>query len=84
MFDHLGGMRRSWCKSCGQQGHKFYECPEKLLSNKADVWCEICNASSHPTKDCPKKSKQRQQYGALALQDNPDEELHKLLKEVKE
>jgi len=39
VFDHLGGMRKAWCEVCGQQGHKFYECPEKLLSNNSDVWC---------------------------------------------
>ena len=27
VFDHLGGMRKAWCEVCGQQGHKFYECP---------------------------------------------------------
>ena len=51
-----GGMRKVWCESCGKQGHKFYECPEKLLSTNADVWCEICNCGTHPTNDCPKKN----------------------------
>ena len=91
VYDHIGGMRKVWCESCGQQGHKFYECPEKLLSTNADVWCEICNSGTHPTNDCPKKgsrddhrTKGRQPYGALAIEDNPDEELHQFIKEVKE
>jgi hypothetical protein len=77
----LGGNRKSWCESCGQQGHKFYECPEKLLQNNADVWCDICYCGSHPTNDCPKKKDKK--FTALAIQDNPDEQLYRLLQDVK-
>ncbi len=87
VYDHIGGTRRVWCESCGQQGHKFYECPEKLLSSSADVWCEICNSGTHPTNDCPNKSRDQDRRGkfkALPLEDNPDEELHQFLKDVKQ
>ena len=91
VYDHIGGTRRVWCESCGQQGHKFYECPEKLLSSSADVWCEICNSNTHPTNDCPNKTNDKdhrggrgKQFKALPIEDNPDEELHQFLKEVKQ
>jgi len=86
VYDHIGGTRRVWCESCGQQGHKFYECPEKLLSSSADVWCEICNSGTHPTNDCPNKKRDqdhRSKFKALPKEDNPDEELHQFLKDVK-
>jgi hypothetical protein len=77
-----GGMRKVWCENCGMQGHKHYECPEKLLSTNADVFCEICHLTTHPTNDCPKRGEKKK--GFLAIEDNPDEELHRFLKEVKE
>lgn len=58
------------------------------MQTNADVWCEICSSTTHPTNDCPKKNskedhrnrdqknQKRQPFGALAIEDNPDEELH--------
>lgn len=52
-------LRRVWCESCGKQGHKFYECPEKLLSNSITIICNFCQSKTHPTSDCPLKHKKR-------------------------
>jgi Zinc knuckle len=56
VFNHLTANKNVWCESCGDKGHKFYECPEKLLG-KGSIYCSICGSSSHPTYDCPEKSK---------------------------
>ena len=63
-YDH-SAVKRVWCENCGQQGHKFFQCPEKILSNKTNVVCQICFATSHPTNDCPKKHGMRA-IGGLA------------------
>jgi hypothetical protein len=83
VYDAIGmNSRKLWCESCGMQGHRFYECPEKLLASNADVWCEICNSGTHPTNDCPKKGtkddhrKHKSTWGTLALKDNPDEQIY--------
>lgn len=60
VYDHLT-LRRVWCESCGKQGHKFQDCPEKLLINSAAVLCNFCHSKSHPTSDCPVKHKHRKQ-----------------------
>lgn len=51
--------KKVWCESCGEQGHKFYECPEKLLGlgNGGSIYCSICGLNNHPTYDCPQNSK---------------------------
>jgi splicing factor 1 len=48
-----------WCITCGEKGHKNYECPKRfsLASSKASglgvaVKCAICGETSHPTRDC--------------------------------
>ena len=104
VYNHLT-LRKVWCESCGQQGHKFYECPEKLLATSASVLCNICKSKSHPTSDCPVKRGRRVQdqlgqpaimaaeadlemdmeakpalyAGMETTEDNPDEELHRLI-----
>ena len=60
VYNHLT-LRKVWCESCGQQGHKFYECPEKMQLHSASVFCNVCKSKSHPTSDCPVKHKRRQQ-----------------------
>ena len=57
VYDHLTSMRKVWCESCGEQGHKHYECPEKLFGNTALIYCQNCGSNNHPTSDCPLKSK---------------------------
>jgi hypothetical protein len=32
-------IKRIWCENCGKQGHKFYECPEKIKKAKSKVMC---------------------------------------------
>ena len=27
----INHLRKVWCESCGEQGHRYYDCPEKLL-----------------------------------------------------
>lgn len=57
VYDHLYANKKVWCELCGEQGHKHYECPEKLLGLKSSVFCSICRSKNHPTADCPEKSK---------------------------
>lgn len=52
-------IKRIWCENCGKQGHKFYECPEKIKKAKSKVMCQHCQSTSHPSNDCPDKAKQR-------------------------
>lgn len=66
-------LRRVWCESCGKQGHKFYECPEKLLSNSITIICNFCQSKTHPTSDCPLKHKKRMlQQQAIQSGISPD------------
>lgn len=53
-YDHAA-VKRVWCENCGHQGHKFFQCPEKIMSHKTNVVCQFCFATSHPTNDCPKR-----------------------------
>ena len=91
VYDHLT-LRRVWCESCGQQGHKFQDCPEKLLSNSAAVMCSFCHSKSHPTSDCPVKHKRRQQQqagikddsatgGMESIEDNHEEEFYRFMQD---
>jgi hypothetical protein len=57
VYDHLGASKKAWCECCGEQGHKFYECPERLLGNSSSIYCSICGSNNHPSADCPDKSK---------------------------
>ena len=47
------GMRRVYCENCGQKGHKFHECPHKIMGSKAKVTCKHCQSSHHVSSDCP-------------------------------
>lgn len=49
-----------WCITCGEKGHKNYECPKRFaLSSKSaatlQIKCAICGDTSHPTRDCRMK-----------------------------
>jgi hypothetical protein len=57
VYDHLSTNKKVWCEGCGMQGHKFYECPEKLLGLTSSVFCQHCRSKNHPSNDCPEKSK---------------------------
>lgn len=58
VYDHLQVKnRKAWCECCGEQGHKFYECPERLLGNSSSVFCSVCGSNTHPKTDCPELSK---------------------------
>jgi len=51
--------KRVWCENCGQKGHKFYECPEKIQGMKSNILCQFCHSTSHPSNDCPERQKKR-------------------------
>ena len=36
------------CRICGETGHPFYKCPEKVANRK----CARCKSPSHATRDC--------------------------------
>lgn len=57
--------KRIWCENCGKQGHKFYECPEKILGNKSKIRCAHCQSTNHPSTDCPEKAKSRHIHNAI-------------------
>ena len=47
------------CFTCGEKGHKSFECPNKGSSHKmssrkgkSSVKCENCGKTGHKTKDC--------------------------------
>eukprot|EP00743_Colponemidia_sp_Colp-15_P001331 GILK01001458.1.p1 GENE.GILK01001458.1~~GILK01001458.1.p1 ORF type:complete len:462 (-),score=52.95 GILK01001458.1:222-1568(-) len=46
-----------WCRTCGEPGHKQWDCPNKGKLNwkPADVKCKHCGEVSHPSSDCPNK-----------------------------
>lgn len=45
-----------FCPSCGEKGHRQFECPHRAKTFKAaGVKCSICGDLSHPTRDCPMK-----------------------------
>lgn len=56
-----------WCENCGKQGHKFFECPEKIISMKSKnkIVCQHCGSTNHPSNDCPEKAKSRHIQNAL-------------------
>ncbi|KAL7481809.1 hypothetical protein ACHAW6_007483 [Cyclotella cf. meneghiniana] len=45
-----------WCITCGEKGHKNYECPKRFslggAAGAVNVKCAICGETSHPTRDC--------------------------------
>ncbi|KAL3799960.1 hypothetical protein HJC23_007433 [Cyclotella cryptica] len=49
-----------WCITCGEKGHKNYECPKRFSLGGGgahgvgalNVKCAICGETSHPTRDC--------------------------------
>ena len=45
-----------WCGTCGEKGHRDYECPKRFtaggLSKGNAVKCAICGETSHVTRDC--------------------------------
>lgn len=56
-----GTLREDWCEDCGEQGHKRWDCPNRVKDlRKNEVQCEICKEVSHPTRDCPLKNKNQQ------------------------
>ncbi len=58
VYDHLTSHRKVWCESCGEQGHKHYECPERLFGvGNQLIYCTFCGSNNHPSADCPLKSK---------------------------
>jgi len=59
--------KRLWCENCGKQGHKFFECPEKIISikSKNKIVCQYCQSTNHPSNDCPEKAKSRHLQNAL-------------------
>lgn len=79
VYDHLGGSKKAWCECCGEQGHKFYECPERLLGNANSIYCSLCGSNNHPTTDCPEKRKKKQ-----IEEITPEEELHNFLQDIKQ
>lgn len=56
---------RAWCENCGKQGHKFYECPEKIEAFKSNVICQYCQATNHTTNDCPERARNRHLTNAI-------------------
>lgn len=59
------GMKRVFCENCGSRGHKFHECPEKIMSTKSKIRCKYCQSHSHPSTDCPTKQKEKNLLKAL-------------------
>ena len=49
------GMRRVYCENCGQKGHKFHECPHKIMGAKSKISCKHCQSQHHVSSDCPQK-----------------------------
>eukprot|EP00158_Paraphelidium_tribonemae_P008277 Partr_v1_DN28536_c0_g1_i4_m72850 putative splicing factor len=43
------------CDRCGEQGHRHYECPQRVNSTGAIV-CRICNGMGHVASDCRMKN----------------------------
>ena len=94
VYDHLGGSKKAWCECCGEQGHKFYECPERLLGNANSIYCSLCGSNNHPTTDCPEKSKSTFIFDYFTLfllgkkkqieEITPEEELHNFLQDIKQ
>ena len=57
VYDQLNINKKVWCECCGEQGHKHYECPERLFGNAPLIYCQTCGSNNHPSNDCPLKSK---------------------------
>jgi hypothetical protein len=95
VYDHLNANKKIWCESCGEQGHKHYECPERLFGNTALIYCQTCGSNNHPSNDCPLKSNCLIFFYKLILilekdkkkgevEDiTPEEELHNFLQDLK-
>jgi splicing factor 1 len=43
-----------YCPTCGEKGHRAFECPKRfsMNKNKVAVKCALCGDTSHPTRDC--------------------------------
>ena len=88
-YDHAA-TRRVWCENCGKQGHKFFQCPEKIQGIKSNIMCQHCSSTNHLSSDCPQRYSHRQNAlggidpkSQLALTElTAEEELQRFLEEV--
>ncbi len=90
VYDHLQVKNRKvWCECCGDQGHKFYECPERLLGKQSNIFCSACGSSNHPKSDCPELSKFPinklflEKKKGIVEEVTPEEELHNFLTDIR-
>ena len=91
VYDQLNINKKVWCECCGEQGHKHYECPERLFGNAPLIYCQTCGSNNHPSNDCPLKSKKRSELIFQIEKDKkkqedditPEEELHNFLQDLK-
>ncbi|KAF9617517.1 hypothetical protein IFM89_036721 [Coptis chinensis] len=44
-----------YCRMCGEQGHRQFNCPSRSTTFKSGVLCQICGDGGHPSNDCPMK-----------------------------
>jgi hypothetical protein len=82
-------IKRIWCENCGKQGHKFYECPEKIKRVKSNIVCQNCQSTNHASKDCPERDKVRAldpKANLLSIEANRlisvEDELHNFMEEI--
>jgi len=71
--------KKIWCECCGEQGHKFYECPDKFLGTGINIFCSLCGSKSHPANDCPDKKKKKQVEEELTI----EEQFHNFMQDFK-
>ena len=81
--------KKAWCEECGQQGHRYYECPNRLFGSSSNIFCSHCGSKSHPTVDCKDKSKIAYWHLSLDKKKGISEELtieedfHKFMTDLK-
>lgn len=81
VYEHLNSNKKAWCECCGEQGHKHYECPERIFGNAAAlIYCQTCGSNNHPSNDCPMKKKDKKKQEEEFA---PEEELHNFLQDLK-
>ena len=66
------------CYTCGEYGHKFFECTKnvQVQSNLNQIWCDHCESSKHTYQSCRNRINTKDGINLVRAADSTDGEEH--------